>query len=153
MADRYYNPFQGMDISVPEEYRETFSTYCMTSGKSNINYSPFPRMVDLWFLSICIAVRFDMEPADISSGKNYKIIEGSIFANDPLRIHALLLIAIKKTGVVEIALEPRQIMNLANRLAVSGLPKVVEMLQEGDAEPIWNISDALDIILRKGIEA
>ena len=153
MAERYYNPFQGMDISVPEEYRETFARYCRTGGRSNINDSPFPRMVDLWFLSICIAVRLDMEPTNFGKSDTYKIIEGSIFANDPLRIHALMLIAIKKTGSVEIVSEPRQIMNIANGLAVAGLPKVVEMLQDGDAEPIWNISDALDEIFRKGVDA
>ena len=61
-----------------------------------------------------------------------------------------MLIAIKKTGSVEIVSEPRQVMTLANGLAVAGLPRVVEMLKDGDAEPIWNISDALDEILRKG---
>lgn len=30
-----------------------------------------------------------------------------------------------------------------------GLPKVIEMLKEGDAEPIWNLSDAIDTLLRK----
>lgn len=149
MAERYYNPFQGMDISVPEEYREIFARYCRTGGRSNVNDSPFPRMVDLWFLSICIAARQGMDPADLGKSDTYKIIEGSIFANDPLRIHALMLIAIKKAGSVEIASEPRQIMNIANGLAVAGLPKVVEMLQDGDAEPIWNISDALDELIRK----
>lgn len=149
MAERYYNPFQGIDISVPDEYRDTFARYCRTGGRSNINDSPFPRMVDLWFLSICIAVRFGMEPTDLGKSVTYKIIEGSIFANDPLRIYALMLIAIKKTGSLEIVSEPRQVMNLANGLAVAGLPKVVEMLQHGDAEPIWNISDALDNLIRK----
>ena len=149
MAERYYNPFQGMDVSVPEEFRDTFGRYCRTGGRSSINDSPFPRMVDLWFLSICIAVRLDMEPADLGKSDTYKIIEGSIFANDPLRIHALMMIAIKKTGSVEIVAEPRQVMALANGLAVAGLPKVVEMLKDGDAEPIWNISDALDNVIRK----
>ena len=149
MAERYYNPFQGMDISVPDEFRDTFARYCRTGGRSNINDSPFPRMVDLWFLSICIAVRLTMEPADFGKSKTYKIIEGSIFANDPLRIHALMMIAIKMTGTVEIVSEPRRVMNLANDLAVAGLPKVVDMLQDGDAEPIWNLSDAIDEIIRK----
>lgn len=149
MAERYYNPFQGMDISVPEEYRETFARYCRTGGRSNIDDSPFPRMVDLWFLAVCIAVRQNMEPADLGKSATYKIIEGSIFANDPLRIHALMLIAIKMTGEIEIASEPRQVMSLANGLAVAGLPKIVEMLRDGGAEPIWNISEALDEILRK----
>jgi len=149
MAERYYNPFQGMDISVPEEYRDTFARYCRTGGRSKINDSPFPRMVDLWFLSICIAVRFGMEPADLGRSDTYKIIEGSIFANDPLRINAMMLIAIKRTDSVEIVSEPRQVMNLANGLAVAGLPKVVEMLKDGEAEPIWNISDAIDELIRK----
>ena len=95
MAERYYNPFQGMDISVPEEFRDTFARYCRTGKKSNIDQSPFPRMVDMWFLSICIAVKLDMEPVDLGKSENYKIIDGSIFANDPLRIHAMMLIAIQ----------------------------------------------------------
>ncbi len=91
-----------------------------------------------------------MNPADLNKCETYKIIEGSIFGNDPLRIHSLMLIAIKMTGNVEIVSEPRQVMALANGLAVAGLPKVIDMLQDGDAEPIWNISDALDKIIRKG---
>ncbi len=150
MAERYYNPFQGMDLSVPEEYRDTFARYCRTKGGSNVDDSPFPRMVDLWFLSLCIAVRLDMEPADLEKSDTYKIIEGSIFGNDPLRIHALMLIAIKKTNDVQIVSQPRQVMALANGLAVAGLPKVIEMLKTGDAEPIWNISDELDALIRKG---
>jgi hypothetical protein len=90
-----------------------------------------------------------MEPADLGQNEIYKIIEGSIFGNDPLRIHSLMLIAMKKTGDVEIVSKPRRVMALANGLAVAGLPKVIEMLQDGDAEPIWNLSDALDYIIRK----
>ena len=60
-----------------------------------------------------------------------------------------MLIAIKKTDNVEIVSEPRRVMALANGLAVAGLPKVIEMLQDGDAEPIWNLSDALDEIIHK----
>lgn len=150
MAERYYNPFQGMDISVPVEFRDTFARYCRTGGRGNIDNSPFPRMVDLWFLSVCIAVRQDLKPADLGKSETYKIIEGSIFGNDPLRIHSLMLIAIKKTGNVEIVSEPRRVMALANELAIAGLPKVIEMLQDGDAEPIWNLSDAIDFLIRKG---
>ena len=151
MAERYYNPFQGMDVSVPEEFRDTFAKYCRTSGRSKIDNSPFPRMVDLWFLSICIAVRHDLEPADIGNTKNYKIIEGSIFGNEPLRIHALMMIAIKKANNVDIVSEPRKVMALANGLAVAGLPRVIEMLKIGDAEPIWNLSDALESLIRQDI--
>jgi len=39
---------------------------------------------------------------------------------------------------------------LASGFAVAGLPKVIEMLKEGDGEPIWNLSDSLDHIMRAG---
>ena len=65
------------------------------------------------------------------------------------RSHVLMLIAIGKTGDVQIVSEPRKMMTLVSGLAVAGLPKVIEMLKDGDAEPIWNLSDAIDGILRK----
>lgn len=46
--------------------------------------------------------------------------------------------------------EPRKITSLASGLAVSGLPKVIEMLKNGDSEPIWNLSDAISDLLEKG---
>lgn len=151
MVDRFYNPFQGIDISVPEEFRSIFARYCQTGGeKAIIDQSPFPRMVDLWFLSVCIAARLGLEPADVENAQTYKIIEGSIFGNDLWRVHAIMLIAISKSGDVEIVSEPRRMLAMANGLAVAGLPKVVEMLNEDDAEPIWNLSEALDEMIRKG---
>jgi hypothetical protein len=86
---------------------------------------------------------------DIAKYETYKIIEGSIFGNDPWRIHTLMMIAISKTGDLGVVSEPRRMMSLANGLAVAGLPKVIDMLKEGDADPIWNISDALDTMLRE----
>ncbi len=152
MVDKYFNPFQAIDIIVPIEFHEAFSRYSQTGGNAIIDQSPFPRMIDLWFLSVCVAARLDLEPADIGkydTRDTRKIIDGSIFGSDPWRVHTLMLIAIGKTGDVQIVAEPRKMMALASGLAVAGLPKVIEMLKEGDAEPIWNLSDAVDALLRK----
>ena len=149
MADRYFNPFQAIDINVPIEFHDAFTRYCQRSAGARIDQSPFPRMVDLWFLSVCVGSRFRLEPPDITKCDTKKIIDGAIFASDPWRIHALMLIAISRSGDVQIVSEPRKIMALANGLAVAGLPKVIEMLQDGDAEPIWNLSDAVAELLRK----
>ena len=149
MADRYFNPFQAIDINVPVEFHEVFTRYCQRSADVVIDQSPFPRMVDLWFLSVCVAARLGLEPADIAKYDTRKIIDGSIFGSDPWRVHTLMLIAIGKTGDVQIVSEPRKMMALANGIAVAGLPKVIEMLKDGDAEPIWNLSDAVDVLLRK----
>lgn len=153
MADRYFNPFQAIDINVPVEFHEAFTRYCQRSAEAVIDQSPFPRMVDLWFLSVCVAARLGLEPADTSKYDTRKIIDGSIFGSDPWRIHTLMLIAIAKTDDVLVVSEPRKVMALASGLAVAGLPKVIEMLRDGDAEPIWNLSDAIDGILRKNVAA
>ena len=148
MADRYFNPFQAIDINVPLEFHEAFTRYCQRSADAVIDESPFPRMVDLWFLSVGVAARLGLEPADITKFDTRKIIDGSIFSSDPWRVHTLMLIAISKSGDVQVVSEPRTMMALANGLAVAGLPKVIEMLKDGDAEPIWNLSDAIDRMLR-----
>lgn len=149
MADRYFNPFQAVDINVPVQFHEAFERYCQRGANAVIDQSPFPRMVDLWFLSVCVAARLKLEPADVVKSKTVKINDGTIFSNDPWRIHMLMLIAIGKTGDVQIVSEPRKMMTLANGLAVAGLPRVIEMLKDGGAEPIWNLSDAMDALLRK----
>ena len=149
MADQYFNPFQAIDINVPVEFHEAFTRYCQRSADAVIDQSPFPRMVDLWFLSVCVAARLGLEAADVAKYDTRKIIDGSIFGSDPWRVHVLMLIAIGKTGDIHIVSEPRKIMTLANGLACAGLPKVIEMLKDGDAEPIWNLSDEIDGILRK----
>ena len=150
MVDRYFNPFQAIEIEVPVEFHEAFARYCQRSADTTMDQSPFPRMIDLWFLSVCVAARLDLEPIDISKYKKVKIQDGSIFGSDPWRVHTLMLIAIGKTGAVEIVSTPRKMMTLASELAAAGLPKVIDMLKDGDAEPIWNLSDGIDILIRKG---
>ena len=146
MAEAHFNPFQAIDVVVPEEFHDDFRRYCRR-GSGSVDQSPFPRMIDLWFLALCVAARLDLRPVDTSGAETWKMIEGTIFSSDPWRIHTLMLIAIGKTGDVHIVSEPRKVMALASGLAVAGLPRVLEMLSEGGAEPIWNLSDAVDGLL------
>ncbi|MCY4675000.1 MAG: hypothetical protein OXD43_14785 [Bacteroidetes bacterium] len=150
MVSRYFNPFQAIDIRVPVQFHEAFKRYCQRDADVVIDESPFPRMIDFWFLSVCVACRLGLEPANITKNKTVKIIDGSIFASDPWRIHTLMLIAISsKNGDVKIVSEPHKMLSIANGLAIAGIPKVIAMLKDGDAEPIWNLSDAVDGLLRK----
>jgi hypothetical protein len=149
MADRYFNPFQAIDIHVPIEYHDDITRYSQTGGKAIIEQSPFPRMVDLWFLAVCIAANLELKPIDTTKHETRKIIDGSIFGSDPWRVHTLMLVAIGISGDVEIVSEPRRMMSIISGLAVAGLPKVIEMLNDGDAEPIWNLSDSIDLLLRR----
>ena len=144
MGERHHNPFQGFDISVPEQLHETaFLRFCQRAANQNVEKSPFPRMIDLWFLALGVAVRLKLRPAETSKGKTVKIIDGSIFGSDPWRIHALMLIALGRTKDENIVSKPAEIMAMASGLAVAGLPRVVEMLTDEDGDEIWNLSDAL----------
>ena len=148
MGERHHNPFQGFDISVPEHLHETaFRRFCQTAGNQDVDKSPFPRMIDLWFLALCVAVRLKLRPAQLQKGKTVKIIDGTIFGTDPWRIHALMLIALGRTNDENIVTKPGEIMAMASGLAVAGLPRVVEMLTKEDGDEIWNLSDALDDLL------
>ena len=147
MAERLFNPFQAIDINVPVRFHENFDRYCRRSKNAVIDQSPFPRMVDLWFFSVCVAVRLGLNPADTSDLEMKKIIDGSIFGNDPWRIHLLMVIAIGETSDVQIVSEPRKMISLANGLAIAGLPRVIDMLSDGGLDPIWNLSDAIDDLL------
>lgn len=149
MADRYFNPFQAIDINVPVEFHEALTGYSQSGGSTSIDESPFPRMIDFWFLALCVAAREKLKPRNFGKDKTKKIIGGSIFGNDPWRVHVLMLIAIGTTGDTQIVSEPIRMIAVANELAIAGLPRVIDMLNDGSAEPIWNLSDALDTLLRK----
>jgi hypothetical protein len=149
MADRYFNPFQGIDVSVPVEFHEDVSRYSQREGGAIIDQSPFPRMVDMWFLALCVAARQGMAPADPSKYETRKIIEGSIFGSDPWRVHTLMLVAIAQTDSVEVVSEPRKMMAIANGLAIAGLPTVLDMLRDGDGDAIWNLSESVEALVSR----
>lgn len=148
MTQRYHNPFAGIDLIAPVEQRDVYDRYCQTGGRAVVDQSPFPRMVDFWFAGLSLAARKELGPVDLSKQETFKFIEGSIFDRDSWRVQAVMLVAIAVAGNVEIVGEPRRMMSIANGLAAAGVPHVVEMLQEGDQDAIWNLSEALDEMLR-----
>lgn len=152
MSSKYFNPFQGQDIRVPNRFRDEFGRYCQThsddGARASVLHSPFPRMVDMWFLAVCLGAQ-EGKQADYDSKDTYKIIDASILSSDPWRIDALVLMAISHTKRVDIVTEPREILQLASRFAVAGMPKLLQMLKEGDSDPVWNLSDELDRLLKK----
>lgn len=149
MTQRYHNPFAGIDLIAPIEQRDAYDRYSQSGGRAVIDQSPFPRMVDLWFAGLSIAARKQLEPIDLSGQDTFKFIEGSIFDRDSWRVQTVMLIAIAVEDNVDIAAEPRRMMAIANGLAAVGVPYIVDMLRDGDQDAIWNLSEALDEILRR----
>ena len=153
MADRYYNPFQTADLRIPESYREEVSRYCQgptqEGRKTGLGEAPFPRMVDMWFLALCLGAKRGKKE-DLSGVKMHKFMDGTVLSSDPWRIDALMLMAIGMTDDTEIVAEPAKVINLANEYAAGGLPDVIDMLKDGDADAIYNLSDNLEDIIKQG---
>jgi len=149
--DKYYNPYQTQELRYPKQCHDWVLRYTQTKStdgrKSRPAQSPFPRMIDLWFLAVCIGARKGKRTR-VSKEESTKFIEGSIFSSDPWRVDMLSLLAIGYTGNTEILNQPREVIQLANELAATGYPEVFQMLEEGRSEPIWNISHQLFELLQ-----
>ena len=149
MTQKYHNPFAGIDLIAPVEQRDVYDRYTQTSGRAMSDQSPFQRMVDFWFAGLSLAASKHLAPVDLSGQNTFKFIEGSIFDRDSWRVQVVMLIAIAVEDSVEIAADPRRMVAIANGLAAAGVPSIVDMLKDGDQPPIWNLSEAIDGLLRK----
>ena len=131
------NAFAGVDIHLPEKFRDYFHAYCLTRTEGSRNDpedSPFPRMVDMWFLALCIAVKEKLKPEFEPQGKAYKAIEGVVFGSDSWRSDALMLVAVSHSGDVEVTDKPNEMMRIANAYAVAGLPRLITILEEREGD-------------------
>ena len=149
MTQQYNNPFQNIQIISLKTQREDYDEYCQ-SGKSRVSVerSPFPRKVDLWFAGLALAARKKLDPVDLTQEKTVSIISGDIFNTDGWQAQAIMLIVIAVKGNLEIVLNPREMMDIANGLAAAGIPHIVKMLSDGPQELIWNLSDAFEKLLQ-----
>ena len=152
MSDRYYNPFQTAELRIPESFRDEVSSYCQgptqEGRKTGLGEAPFPRMVDMWFLALCLGAK-EHRREDLTGVKMHKFMDGTVLSSDPWRIDALMLLAISLSNETEIVAEPAKIINLANEYAAGGLPDVIDMLKDGDADAIYNLSDNLEAVIKK----
>ena len=148
------NEFATTDINLPHKYQEYFHAYCLTrteGSRNNPEDSPFPRMVDMWFLAICIAVQENLKPVFDFKGKTYKAIEGNVFGSDGWRSNALMLLAIYHVGDVEVMRNPHKMMRIANAYALAGLPRLIMILEDrGGDRALDYISDIVVEMIQDG---
>ena len=154
MAQQYHNPFARLGLIAPDAQRDYYDQYCRTNivGRTDkdSDQSPFRRRVDLWFAGFSLAAREQLKPIDLRKEKTYQFITaGEIFTGeDSWRIQIITLVAIAIEDNLEVVQDPRRIMDIANGLAAAGVYHIEKMLSEGNQDPIWNLSDALDELLR-----
>lgn len=141
------NVFDRTAVMLPEEYQKYFYAYCQTrteGSRNNPEDSPFPRMVDMWFFAVCLAVKEDLKPETKPKGKLYKAMEGVVLSSDPWRSDALILLAIARTGKVEVTQDPNEMLRIANAYALAGLKRLITILEErGEDTALDHLSDAV----------
>lgn len=153
MAQQYHNPFAGLHLIAPVDQREDYDQYCQRQStiSANADRKPFPRMVDFWFTGLSLAAREELEPVNLSKQKTFRFHEGSVLNSDSWRVQVVMLVAIATEDNVEIVEQPSRMIAISNGLAAAGVPRIVSMLRDGNQDPIWNLSEALDDLLQSDI--
>lgn len=144
------NPFAGLDIMIPDDYRPHFDTYVQRrEGKSaRPVHQPFARNIDMWFAAICIAVKKGLKPTQ-PTGKMYKAAEGVVLNSDPWRPTALTLLAIAEVKDAAIIDRPGEMLRIASSYAAVGLPELLSVLEERNGDTALDyLSETLEGLLK-----
>ena len=148
MTQSIHNPFAGIPLLYPRDQQPYYHEYCRSSGGTSVDRSPFRRMVDMWFAGLSLAARYELAPETLSGRPTSQMVLGNVFDGpDNWRVNAIMLVALQVTNEEEVVGDANRMMTIANGLAAAGIPKVVEMLEEGEQALVWNLSDAFVDIL------
>lgn len=118
MANRYFSALPANEVHPSAKDHEAVSRCAETIGNAVIGHGKVPRMIDFWLPPI----------------------------SESRRASILILIAVGKTGDVQIVSEPRKTMALVSAI-VRAL--VIEMLKADDAAPIGNPTVSTETLLHK----
>jgi len=140
-----YNPFQSGALRLPKNYQSDIQKYCQRDSGSDILNSPFKRIVDLWYLCVCIGAYFD-EKKEVTN--HYRFMDGSVLKDDHYMIENLEIIAIADSGDQNILIEPNKMLEILNSYAFAGFERVYNALS-GSSDNLWNLNDYLIEKLKK----
>jgi hypothetical protein len=147
VANAFYNPFQQGELTIPEDLRESVNRYSRrfnaSNDKADPESDPFARYVDVWMMAVCLGALRALESNRIPDPPRsaHRFIWGNIL--DPMRIELLEIVAISIAQDPFVIQQPKRVLEIANRLAADGLPRVLEMMEDGHGKPLWNITHHL----------
>ncbi len=149
------NVFGGHNIFIPNELREFFARYSQTRAEGSKNKaedSPFPRMVDFWFLGLGIAADKKLKAIELPKKEIYNAIEGNVLGSDDFRSDTIVLFCISKHGSIDIIDKPAEMLKLANSYALAGIYDLVrelESIRGGSDEPLDYLCNLCSEMLEK----
>lgn len=137
------NSFANYQITIPTKYQDKVKKYCRTgsSGTDAFN-SPFKRQIDFWFMALCVAFKEGLLKEKAKD--TYNATTAAILSNDSYRIHLMYLIALADCEDDKILTEPKSVLDICTEYANAGIPYVIQLLDDPDQKPVWNIFDYLE---------
>ncbi|MBA65149.1 MAG: hypothetical protein CMG55_05040 [Candidatus Marinimicrobia bacterium] len=103
--------------------------------------SPFSRIVDLWFLCVCLGA-YQGKSKDTKD--HYRFMDGSVLKDDHDKIANLEIIAISVSGDETIIERSSDMLRILNGFAYHGIEVVFSGLTSGHLEGLWNLTDHLE---------
>ena len=140
------NPYASQDLFVPDEWHEAYQRYGRGRGESrDLDASPFPRMIDMWWAALCMGLREGRRSA--LGEKPRKFADGAILGSDPWRIAHLGLIAVTEVGP-DVLERPAEVIRTACEYAATGSPWLIEVMA-GHTKPMKPLVAALRIVIEE----
>ncbi|MGE6569714.1 hypothetical protein ACQKE9_14350 [Shewanella vesiculosa] len=137
------NHFANYQISIPTKFQDKIKKYCRTGGTSVDTFNaPFKRQVDFWFVALCIAFKEGLLKE--KEKDTYNATTAAILSNDSYRIHMMYLIALADFKDENILTDPKAVFDICTEYANVGIPYLIELLDDQDQKPLWNIFDYLE---------
>ena len=142
--DEFVAGIQNQDLKIPASEYAAVKRFTMTrtrdDGPKDPDQCPFNRYVDLWWAALCIGAQENKR----TKAKEWHtfVRAGEVLPSNPWRIFQLQLLGLGFTGSTEILRRPSELISLANELAATGLPILIEIMQ-GKGIPIWDVTEFL----------
>lgn len=121
-------------LQLPKQDKEQIERYVAQSGRDvSVERIPFRRQVDFWAFSIATALAMRLDPLKDPPSRWGKVfIYSSQGVMDDNLCSLLAVVAVAKMGMDGPNFsDPRQIIDLSNRLAGAGCPVVLSKLSGG----------------------
>lgn len=142
--DEFVAGIQNQDLRIPSSELENVRRFTMTrkgeDGARDPDQRPFGRYVDLWWAALCIGAQENRRTK--ATEWHTFVRAGEVLPSNPWRIFHLQLLGLGFTGSTEILRRPGELISLANELAATGLPMLIEEMV-GKGIPIWAVTDFL----------
>jgi hypothetical protein len=140
------NPYASQDLFVPKQWHESYQRYTIQARAESrdLDATPFPRMVDMWWCALGVGVREGRRTA--LGDKPTKFADGAILSSDPWRVTHLSLIAVGDEGA-EVLDRPGEVIRIACEYAATGSEWLVGVMA-GHAKPMKPLAMALRELIK-----